>query len=258
MRDKSREFRTQGDRPERRTVQGRRFRTLPDRRSSALGVGPYHRSMAVRSVSFDDDDDEGLWVFGGRDLLISHYDIAELDWVAVGERTLIDERRGLVITQVAALEDLIDEFILYLEDPQDTNAFRLKELNERTIGPRLIMLEKGLKKAELLDEEVADLLAAVRAIVDRRNRLAHGTVDCRPIRVVPISQLAHTDLEVEWVLIDRRSGGMERISMTRLREDVLEAIGAFTGLLAYAERFVERAPKPAHFLGGYYLGAPTP
>lgn len=42
--------------------------------------------------------------------------------------------------------------------------------------------------------------------------------------------------------------------MARLRRDVHNAIEALTGLLAYAER----APKPVHFAGGYYLGAPTP
>jgi len=214
--------------------------------------------MAIRSVSFDDDGDEDLCVFCGTDLLISHYDITDLDWGEVAERTLIDQRRGLVITQVTALEDLVDEFILYLEAAEDNGLVRQKGLSRMTIGPRLGLLEKRLKRAELLEGEVVDCLAAVRATVDRRNRLAHGTVECRPTRVVPVADLTHTDLEVEWVLIDRRSGETERISMARLREDVLDAIGAFTGLLAYAERFVERAPTPLHFAGGYYLGIPTP
>lgn len=45
--------------------------------------------------------------------------------------------------------------------------------------------------------------------------------------------------------------------MARLREDVYDAIGALTGLLAYAERFVEQTPTPTHFAGGHYLGVPT-
>jgi hypothetical protein len=46
--------------------------------------------------------------------------------------------------------------------------------------------------------------------------------------------------------------------MARLRQDLHEAIGAFTAMLTYAESFVERAPRPVHFDGGAYLGAPTP
>lgn len=214
--------------------------------------------MSVRSVSFDDGSDEELCVFSGSDLLPSHYDIADLDWEEVSERTLIDERRGLVITQVAVLEDLVDEFLGYLEDPEDARRFREEKLNGTTIGPRLAMLERRLRLAGLLDDEAVDCLTAARATVYRRNRLAHGTVNCRPTRVVPISDLAHVDLEIEWVLVDRRSDETERISMARLRQDVDDAIGAFSGLLAYAESFVERAPTPKHFGGGHYLGAPTP
>jgi hypothetical protein len=213
--------------------------------------------MSIRSVSFDDDSDDELCVFSGSDLLISHYDIADLDWGEISERTQIDERRGLVITQVAVLEDLIDEFLLYLEDAKDPSVFREKELSGKTIGPRLTMLEARLQQADLLDSDAVDCLAVARTTVDRRNRLAHGTVECRPTRVVPIWELGHADLEIEWVLIDRRSGETERISMARLREDLYNAIGAFTGLLAYAERFVERAPSPTHFAGGHYLGVPT-
>lgn len=213
--------------------------------------------MSVRSVSFDDASDGDLWVFSGNDLLLSHYDIADLDWDEIAERALIDERRGLLITQVAVLEDLVDEFILYLEDPQDARRFREKELNRATIGPRLTMLATLLRSAGLLDNQAADCLAAAGTTVDRRNRLAHGTMHCRPTRVVPIRDLAHVDLEIEWVLVDRRSDETERISTARLRQDVYDAVGAFSGLLAYAESFVERAPQPRHFAGGHYLAAPT-
>jgi hypothetical protein len=73
--------------------------------------------MAAWSVSIDDDNDEELSVFSGYDLLISHYDFADLDCREVAERSALDQRRGLVITQADVLEDLIDEFILYLADP---------------------------------------------------------------------------------------------------------------------------------------------
>jgi hypothetical protein len=46
--------------------------------------------------------------------------------------------------------------------------------------------------------------------------------------------------------------------MAGLRQDVYDAIGVFTSLLAYAESLVERAPSPKHFAGGQYLGSPTP
>lgn len=213
--------------------------------------------MAIQSLSFDDESDEELYVFSGNDLLISHYDIADLDWEEVAERSLIDQRRGLVITQVAVLEDLVDEFLLYLEDPLDACRFREEFLSGKTIGPRLDMLEKRLQLAELMDDETIECLAAVHAAVDRRNRLAHGTVKRRPTRNIPISDLLKVDVGLEWVLVDRRSNETERVSMTCLRQDVYEAIGAFSGLLAYAETFVERAPKPRHFVGGHYLGAPT-
>lgn len=214
--------------------------------------------MSIRSVSFDDGSDEDLCVFSGDDLLQSHYDVVDLDWVAVAERSLIDQRRGLVIAQVAVLEDLVDEFLLYLEDPRDPGRFQEEDLSRKTIGPRLTMLERGLGSAGLLSDEAVGCLAAARTTVDRRNRLAHGTIHWRPTRVVLIKDLAHIDLEIEWVLVDRRSEQTERISMARLRQDVYEAIAAFSDLLAYGEWFVERVPKPRNFAGGHYLGAPTP
>lgn len=213
--------------------------------------------MTVRSLSFDDDSDEDLCVFSGNDLLISHYDIADLDWKEVAERSLIDERRGLVITQVAVLEDLVDEFILYLEDPYDPQDFQ-KQLSEKTIGPRLRMLENLLQRAGLLNHQAVEHLTELRAIVERRNRLAHGTIHCRPTHVVPIKDFGRGDLELEWVLVDRRSGETERISMAALRQDVIKAIGAFSAMLAYGESFVEGAPVPANYPGGIYLGRPTP
>ena len=212
--------------------------------------------MTVQSVSFDDDDESELYVFSGNDLLLSHYDVADLDWEEVAERSAIDERRGLVIAQVAVLEDLIDEFIVYLEDPRDVEALR-RELDTKTIGPRLDMLESRLRHAGLLDPQVIERIEELRAVARRRNQLAHGTIHLRPLRIVPVEALGRRDVEVEWVLVDRRSRESERISMAGLRQDLEDAIGAFTALLAYAERFVEKAPRPSHFADGAYLAAPT-
>jgi hypothetical protein len=52
-------------------------------------------------VSFDNDSNEQLSVFSGNDLLITQYDVSDLDWPEVAERSALDERRGLVITRVA-------------------------------------------------------------------------------------------------------------------------------------------------------------
>ncbi len=212
--------------------------------------------MTVRSVLFDDDSDEDIYVFSGADLLTSHYDTADLDWSELAERSLIDERRGLMITQVAVLEDLVDEFILYLQDADDPEHHRA-QLSQKTLGPRLDMLESGLRGAGLLDQEAVERLAELRAVVGRRNRLAHGTVHCRPTTVIPIKDLGHRDLELEWVLVDRRSGETERISMAALRQDVTEAIAALLSMLAFGEVFVQRAPAPTNFAGGVYLVAPA-
>ena len=64
----------------------------------------------------DDPCEDELSVFSGNDLLIAHYDVSDLDWEEIAERSMIDERRGLIIAQVSALEDLLTEFVLYLSD----------------------------------------------------------------------------------------------------------------------------------------------
>jgi hypothetical protein len=119
------------------------------------------------------------------------------------------------------------------------------------------MLESGLRRAQLLGQEAVERIAELRVVVRRRNQLAHGTTYCRPVHLVPIKDLGSRDLELEWVLVDRRSGQSERVSMARLRQDLLDAIGVFAALLSYAESFVERAPRPAHFPGGAYLAKPN-
>ena len=195
-------------------------------------------------------------MFSGSDLLISHYDIADLDWQEVAERSAVDERRGLVITQVAVLDDLVDEFILYLADPVDEATYQA-DLDRLTIGPRLDRFESLARAASILDVEAEEMLAELRRIVWRRNKLAHGTMSWRPVGPVRPGSWVH-DIELEWVLSDRRSGATERITMAGLRQDVYDAIGAFTGLLAYAERFVRVVAAPQNFGGGRYLAVPTP
>jgi hypothetical protein len=213
--------------------------------------------MSVRSLAFDDDEDDDLHVFSGNDLLVAHYDVADLDWREVAERAAIDERRGLVIAQVAVLEDLIDEFLMYLEDPVDPPAFQ-DRLDGMTIGPRLEMLESLLDRSDLLGPAAAERIADLRAVASRRNQLAHGTIDCQLARIPPVSELSHQDIEVEWILVDRRTRTREPITMSRLRRDLEDAIGAFTAMLSYAEEFVVSAPVPEHFVQGAYLAARTP
>lgn len=135
----------------------------------------YSQYMAIRSVSFDDPSDEGLAVFSGHDLMLSHCDYVDLDWQEVAERTAIDERRGLVVLQVAALEDLVNQIILYLAAPSDQEEMRLK-LSRQTLGPRIDRLEGLLREAGLFDDEAAERIADLRRVTERRNELAHGTI----------------------------------------------------------------------------------
>jgi hypothetical protein len=80
--------------------------------------------MPILSLSFDDDSEEPLFVFSGDDLLMAHIDEVDLDWEEVAEHSILDERRGLVITQVAVLEELIDEFILYVRPSTIAKLYR--------------------------------------------------------------------------------------------------------------------------------------
>jgi len=122
-------------------------------------------------------------VFSGEDLLISHYDGPDLDWGEVAERAALDQRRGLVVAQVAVLEDLIEEFILYLVDSPDSASYQGK-LDRLTIGPRLDRLDELLTAAALHSGSVAALLDEIRRVVARRNELAHGTIYRRPVQPV--------------------------------------------------------------------------
>jgi hypothetical protein len=126
--------------------------------------GPYNQWMAIRSLSFDDDSSEDLCVFSGQDLLIAHIDEIDLDWEEVAERSLLDQRRGLVITQVAVLEELIDQLILYVVDPADPESYQ-RRLDSKTMGPRVDELEKALEVRELLDESGTELISDLRSLV---------------------------------------------------------------------------------------------
>jgi hypothetical protein len=198
--------------------------------------------MAAWSVSFDDGNDEELSVFSGYDLLIAHYDVADLDWREVAERSALDQRRGLVITQAAVLEDLIDEFILYLADPIDVDEYQA-ELDRLTIGPRLDRLEKLLAAVNMFDADASVALEGVRRVAIRRNELAHGTIHCRPVEPVELGGWLD-GIPLEWIIISRRSR-------------TIESITCFSSMLQYAEQFVEAALPPRNYGGGRYLATPT-
>ena len=211
--------------------------------------------MAAWSVSSDDDNDEELSVFSGYDLLIAHYDVADLDWREGAERSALDQRRGLVITQGAVLEDLIDEFILYLADPIDVDEYQA-ELDRLTIGPRLDRLEKLLAAVNMFDADASAALEGVRRVAIRRNELAHGTIHCRPIEPVELGGWLD-GIPLEWIIISRRSRTIERITMAGLRQDLYDSITCFSSMLQYAEQFVEVALPPRNYGGGRYIATPT-
>lgn len=213
--------------------------------------------MAIRSVSFDDDSEDDLCVFSGDDLVVTHVDGPDLDWEEVAERSALDERRGLVIAQVAVLEELIDELILYLIDPPDPRRYRC-DLNQKTIRPRIDQLERILGDRGLLDRATSCLFSGLRSVVDRRNELAHGTLYRRPLQIVPINELGQHDIDLEWRIYSRRYQSSRRITMSGLRSDLYEAIGQFMELLKWGDQLVERVPYPRHFRDMIYLGTPAP
>ena len=204
---------------------------------------PYR--LPVRSETFDDDEDDSLVVLSGSDVLSIHYGHGP-DEDKAEERSAIDKRRGLVLAQVAVLEDLVDEIIIYLDDPVDADAYRKKL--PRMLGPRLERLTELLEAVGLDHLFPLDRL---KALVDRRNVLAHGSL--------------FRDVSV-WRLYDRRpppSQGRreprsEPVYMSRLRRDLEEAQDCLLDILGSLEVFVEQAPWPRHFDGGEFLPAPTP
>jgi len=215
----------------------------------------YHQRMPILPLSFDDDSEEPLFVFSGEDLLMAHIDEVDLDWEEVAERSILDKRRGLVITQVAVLEELIDEFILYVTDPADPEGCQ-RRLDRKTIGPRIDELEKVLRERDLLDAAGAELIADLRALVDIRNELAHGIIYRTLLYVVPIEELATRDLPQEWRIYSRRSRTSRRLTTAGLRENLEDAIGCFTALIAWGEDLVKQAPSPQNFREPTYFTSP--
>jgi hypothetical protein len=211
--------------------------------------------MAIRSLSFDDDSNEDLCVFSGEDLLTAHQDQVDLDWQEVAERSFLDERRGLVITQVAVLEELIDEFILYFGDPPDPADYQ-RRLDRKTVGPRLDELEVVLKDRGLLDAAGTRLLADLRSLARIRNELAHGVIYRTRTCCVPLWELATRDVELEWRIYSRRSRTSRRLTMSELRRNLYEAIGCFTALLRWGEKLAEQTPAPRNFHEVTYFTAP--
>lgn len=216
--------------------------------------------MGVLSVCFDDPSDEQLSVFSGNDLLVSQYDGPDLDWQEVAERSELDQRRGLVIAQVTVLEDLVDEFLAYLIDPAGPAKLAAK-LDAMTIVPRIAWLRSQLKKAQLLDDDTEALIDELTRVAQRRNELAHGILHWQLVAgqtQLLRDLLSQPEIELEWIITNRRTRSSQRITMLELRHNLYDAIGVFTAMLGYAEVFVERAPQPQHFSGGRYLAVPTP
>lgn len=111
----------------------------------------------------------------------------------------------------------------------------------------------------MLDAVAKGLIRDLQSVVNRRNQLAHGKLYCQVVGFpIPAAELIAENLEVEWLLIDRRRQTSERISMLGLGRDLEEAAGMFSATPSFAAYFVERAPSPVNFRGGSYLGVPTP
>ncbi|MBQ1022968.1 hypothetical protein [Micromonospora sp. C95] len=190
-------------------------------------------SVDVVEVSFDDDSDEPLSVFSNCDLLLSFHDTVDLDWEEVAERSALDERRGLVITQSTALEDLLGDVILQLERPNDPET-RRSELDQWMIGKRLNRVESLLASGASPDADRSFPREELWAAIRRRNELAHGNITRVISEAYPRPDGAGKTQRVEWHLVDRRTRGSQLITMAGLREDVYAAIAAYTSLLRWA------------------------
>ncbi|MFF5056713.1 hypothetical protein ACFY1S_26380 [Micromonospora sp. NPDC000663] len=187
-------------------------------------------SVDVIEVSFDDDSDEPLNVFSSYDLLLSFHDEVDLDWEEVAERSEIDQRRGLVITQSTVLEDLLGDVILHLEKPDDPET-RRDEIDQWMIGKRLHRVESLLANRPSPETNRGFPREEMWAVVRRRNELAHGNIT----RVVGEARSRPDGpgktQRVEWHLVDRRTRRSQLITMAGLREDVEAAITAYANLL---------------------------
>lgn len=209
----------------------------------------------VNNLSFDDPSDEGLDVISAYELLISELDVADPDWGKIAERTAIDERRGLVIAQVAEMEQVIDDFILYVADPDDVSAY-MQRLAAWTIGPRVKEFERLLRVAGVCDEVAVDVIGMLLSVVARRNLLAHGSLYLRPTKWTPIGQW--DGVEFEWMLRDPRTGHAERISMAGLRTDLEDVIDATVRLIRYGSHLAAQLPPPSNYANATYIAPMQP
>jgi hypothetical protein len=190
-------------------------------------------SVDVVKVSFDDDSDEPLNVFSDYDLLLSFHDEVDLDWEEIAERSVLDQRRGLVITQSTVLEDLLGDVILQLEKPDDPEA-RRNETDQWMIGKRLNRVESLLASGASPDADRSFPREELWAAIRRRNDLAHGNITRVIDEAYPRPDGSGKTQRVEWHLIDRRTRRSQLITMAGLREDVYAAIAAYTSLLRWA------------------------
>lgn len=158
------------------------------------------------------------------------------------------------MTQTIAIEDLLVEGTLYVEDPVDL-AGRESAIAGWTFGRKVGALRTALRNSQLLDRVAHSTLARLDRVVEDRNVVAHGVLIRRPTTIVPIAELT-TDLVLEWVLLDRRSGEAQEVTMSWLRSLVHESQSAFLGLLGFFELLVERAPVPQNFQGGTFIAVP--
>ncbi|MGW3607915.1 hypothetical protein [Micromonospora sp. NPDC005161] len=187
-------------------------------------------SVYVVEVSFDDGSDEPLNVFSDYDLLLSFHDEVDLDWEEIAERSALDQRRGLVITQSIVLEDLLGDVILQLEKPDDPET-RRSELDQWMIGKRLHRVESLLASLPSSEANRSFPREELSAVVRRRNELAHGNITRVVGEARPRTGGPGKTQRVEWRLVDRRTCGSQLITMAGLREDVYTALAAYTSLV---------------------------
>ncbi|MEU8377459.1 hypothetical protein AB0C22_30725 [Micromonospora sp. NPDC048894] len=190
-------------------------------------------SVDVVGVSFDDDSNEPLNVFSDYDLVLSFHDAVDLDWEEVAERSALDQRRGLVITQCTVLEDLLNDVILQLERPNDPER-RRSELDRSTIGTRLKRVESLFTSGAFTEAARGFPREELWAVIKRRNELAHGSLTRVVNEVRPRPDGPGKTQRVEWHLVDRRSRETRLITMAGLRQDVHAATAAYTSLLRWA------------------------
>ncbi len=196
----------------------------------------------------------GDWVLAGDELLIAHYGASGIDWQQVADRDVVETLRGKVVAQATVLEDLVDEFLLYLRDtpPEDldTDADPTKHWQ---LGRKVDDLRAALKDCGLAAVAKGPLDQVGRAL-KRRDVLAHSPLMVREGRVVHFGVMP----EPEFVVRERKRGGLKyhRLTEAQLRDDLRSTATAFLALLGMAEVVVQHAPLPKHFRTGAFLAQP--